>query len=51
MSKNQEETNELDFQNMTEHEYQEYIWSLKRAETVTDVDGTEYKLSFLPFIL
>lgn len=42
---------ELDFENMTERQYQEWIWSLKRVETVTDVDGTEHKLNFLPFIL
>lgn len=51
MSEDKEQAKELDFQNMTEQEYQEYIWSLKRAETVTDVDGIECKLSFLPFIL
>lgn len=42
---------QLDFDKMTEREYQEWIWSLKRAETVIDVDGTEHKLNFLPFIL
>lgn len=49
--KNDNDKEELDFENMTERQYQEWIWSLKRVETVTDVDGTEHKLNFLPFIL
>lgn len=44
-------TKESDKENMNDREYQEWIWSLKRVSSVIDVDGKEYGLSFLPFLI
>lgn len=35
----------------TQREWQEYIWALKRVESIVDVDGKEQPLNFLPFLI
>lgn len=47
----QEEVKQLDFSNITKEEYELWLLSLKRVESVVDVDGSEHKLNFLPFII
>jgi len=48
---NDKESEESEAKEVNEREWQEYIWSLKRVESVIDVDGKEYSLNFLPFLL